>query len=171
MTESDDTRREIGDALTERRVEISPEYKNLSAFSRATGVNYKNLQRIESGADHRFSTGTLLELDRAYQYPAGTIRSMLDGSSPPTPPLEGPLLVPRGTRPAIEEAEPTLRLRGAPPLRAGETLEGWPRDDGQWHYHYVEDGEELDIRLPAEADTPLEDVVRRLRAMAAIAAM
>ena len=172
MTDSDENRRQTGETLTQRRVELSPEWKNLSAFSRATGVTYKTLQRIEGGVDHRFSTGTLLELDGAYQYPAGTIRALLDGAAPPTESPAGPLIVPRDSRPPIEkESEPSLHLRDRNPLADGETLEGWPLPEGgQWHYRFTTtDG--LDLRMPVDEDTPLEDVVKRMRAMAAVARM
>ncbi|MGW9447065.1 helix-turn-helix domain-containing protein [Bacillus mobilis] len=172
MTDSDENRRHTGEALTQRRVELSPEWKNLSEFSRATGVTYKTLQRIEGGVDHRFSTGTLLELDRAYQYPAGTIRGMLDGAAPPTETPAGPLLVPRDSRPPIERAsEPSLRMRNRAPLTDGEALEGWPLPKGdQWHYRFTTtDG--LDLRMPVDEGTSLDDVVKRMRAMAAVARM
>lgn len=162
MTDSDGDRRHVREVLTQRRQDLSPEYKKLAAFSRATGVNYKTLQRLESGAEHTFATGTLLELDRAYQYPSGTIARLIEGHAPPT----GPILVPAGGRPPIEATDPELRLRDKPPLRDGELLEAWVRPDGKWHYHYASDG--LDLRTSFDASIPLEDAVRKLRAMAAI---
>lgn len=168
MTDSDENRQQTAKALAERRVYLAPEYKSLAAFSRATGINYRTLQRIEAGREHRFSEGTLLALDRAYQYPPGTIRHMLDGASPPTDAPPGPILVPRGERPPIEDAEPELRLHEKPPLRDGEALEAWVRDDGRWHYHYIAE-DELDLRTSFDAGVTLVDVVRRLRGMAAIA--
>lgn len=167
MTESSDNRGKTGEKLTHRRVDINPEYRNLSEFARATGINYKTLQRIESGADHRFSRGTLLALDQAYRYPPGTIEHMLaTGEEPP--------LVPRGTRPPIESDEPGLRIVETPPLERGELLEGWPIDEGRTHYHYRDSRDAdtpLDIRMIMDSSTPLEDVVKRMRAMAAIGRM
>ncbi|ASU83530.1 XRE family transcriptional regulator [Nocardiopsis gilva YIM 90087] len=70
----------LASMLKARRVQVG--YKSLAALSRETGVNYKTLQRAERGAPHPFTQGTLYEIDRAYQYEAGSIQRILDGGDP-----------------------------------------------------------------------------------------
>lgn len=171
MTDSSEIRRRVAQTLTQRRIELAPEYKNLRAFSRATGVNYKTLQRIESDADHRFSTGTLLELDQAYQLEFGSLQNMLDGGDP-TPLQETPTHVPSGSRHPIETTTPELRLEGPPTLRDGEKLTAWALDAGHWHHRFettAHGAPVLQVVTTLPHDLSLDEALKRLRMMARIA--
>lgn len=131
MTSSDDVWVDLARRLRTRRVELDPRYKNLSEFSRATGVNYKTLQRAEGGKHHVFGRSTLVELDIAYGFPPGTIESILVGEPVPATGDAVPLSAPPSPSgdPANEEWDGLLS--GEPHLRDGEVLR-WRRLDDQW---------------------------------------
>lgn len=171
MTDSNDNgdiRRELRAFLTMRRTDINPAYRSLAKFSRDTGVNYKTLQRIESKSTrHRFSSGTLLELDRAYQLPPGTIERALEGSNPPT--IEIARLPDPPGRPPVEDTEPHIRLRGTPTLNPGEELTAWRMDDGRLHCRYTH-GEDV-LTAPVPGSITVEEIVKRMRMMADLAGM
>lgn len=126
MTNSDDVWLDLARRLRTRRVELDPRYKNLSEFSRATGVNYKTLQRAEGGRQHTFGRGTLVELDLAYEFPPGTIEAILVGESTPAAGGAAPLSAsPHDSGdPADEQWDGYLA--GEPHLREGEVLR-WRR--------------------------------------------
>lgn len=168
--ENGDIRRELRTFLTARRIDINPTYENLKEFSRATGIHYKTLQRIESeNSDHRFSDATLLKLDRAYQIPPETIRNILEGHDPPEI-IEIAELPRHPGRPPIEAREPDIHLRGAPTLDPGEELTVWHMDDGRLHCRYTNrDGDVF--TAPVTGGLEVEEVVKRVRMMADLAGM
>lgn len=165
MTESSDIRRNLRAFLTARRTAIKPEYKNLKGFSRDTGITYKTLQRVESETStHQFSSGTMLELDDAYQLPRGSIERMLAGQAPPGP-LEITRMPKRPERHPIENGEPHIKLRGLPTLQQGEELTAWRMEDGRLHFRYVTpSGDEHSG--PVSGNIPVEEVVKRVRMIA-----
>ena len=173
MTERSDTgdiRRKLRAFLTMRRSDLHPAYENLKEFSRATDTHYKTLQRVESETStHRFSDGTLLKLDRAYQIPPGTIRRILEGETPPQI-TEIAVLPRRPDRPPIEGRDPDIHLRGAPTLGPGEELTAWHMDDGRLHCRYTSQSGDV-FTAPVTGGLPIEEVVKRVRMMADLAGM
>lgn len=169
-SDNGDIRRKLRAFLTMRRSDIHPVYENLKEFSRATNTHYKTLQRIESETStHRFSDGTLLKLDRAYQIPPGTIQRILEGEAPPEI-TEITQLSQRPARPAIESREPDVHLRGAPTLDPGEELTAWHMEDGRLHCRYTTATGDI-FTAPVTGGLPLEEVVKRVRMMADLAGM
>lgn len=173
MTHSNDNgdiRRKLRAFLTMRRVGIDRSYENLTEFSRATGVNYKTLQRIESeSSTHRFSDGTLLKLDHAYQIPPGTIARIIAGGEPPHI-TEITELPHRPGRPPIESRDPDIHLRGTPTLDPGEELAAWHKDDGRLHCRYTNRHGDV-FTAPVTGNLPIDEVVKRVRMMADLAGM
>lgn len=173
MTHSNDNgdiRRKLRAFLTARRIDIHPSYENLKEFSRATGVNYKTLQRIESETStHRFSDGTLLKLDRVYRIPPGTIAHILAGHTPPEPIEITRLTAPPG-RPPVEDTEPHIHLRGTPTLNPDEELTAWRMDDGRLHCRYTTPRGDV-LTAPVPGSITVEEIVKRMRMMADLAGM
>lgn len=168
--ENGDIRRKLRAFLTMRRSDLHPAYENLKEFSRATGIHYKTLQRIESEtSSHRFSDATLLKLDRAYRIPPETIRNILEDGQPPEI-TEIAQLDQRPERPAIERREPDIHLRGAPTLHAGEELTAWHMEDSRLHCRYTTATGDV-FTAPVTGGLPLEEVVKRVRMMADLAGM
>lgn len=169
-SDNGDTRRKLRAFLTMRRSDIHPAYENLKEFSRATSTHYKTLQRIESETStHRFSDGTLLKLDRAYQIPPGTIQRILEGENPPE--ITEIASLPRHPgRPTIEDREPDIHLRGEPTLDPGEELTAWHMDDGRLHCRYTNATGDV-FTAPITGGLPIEEVVKRVRMMADLAGM
>lgn len=166
-SDNGDIRRKLRAFLTMRRSDLHPAYENLKEFSRATGIHYKTLQRIESETTtHRFSDATLLKLDRAYRIPPESIRNILEGGQPP----EIAQLDQRPERPAIERREPDIHLRGAPTLSPGEELTAWHMDDGRLHCRYTSADGDI-FTAPITGGLPIEEVVKRVRMMADLAGM
>lgn len=173
MTKSDERWERAAKVLAARRVQLDPAYKNLTAFGRDTGVTYKTLQRAEAGTPHNFSSGTLLELDRAYRYQPGSTEALLSGGDP-TPIPEEPPMVPAGGTPRPEGGDPDQYIKGAHPLEDGEELRVWKRDDGRLQYRFTKtdsDGHFAAVSAAYPAELPLEAVVKRMRTSADVALM
>jgi hypothetical protein len=75
-------RERLGSLLKQRRVELGIQYKNRSLFAAETGLNYRLLQDIENAARDNFEDVTLLAVDRAYQWQAGSSARVLAGGDP-----------------------------------------------------------------------------------------
>jgi len=156
-----DQRKQLGTLIDDHILASGKEYR---AVAKEAGISVETLGKARRG--ETVNTRSLRKIEDALGWAPGTSSHILAGTTPPARTDLGPLMVPRGGRPPIEDTDPELRLEGKAPLREGEVLEAWVRDDSQWHYHYAT--EDLDLRTAFEAGLPLEDAVRKLRAMAAI---
>jgi transcriptional regulator with XRE-family HTH domain len=107
---SAEDRKRLGDALTARRVAVSPAWANRAEFIRATGISKKLAERLETGQAGNFRTSTLAVIAQACRVTLESIAATLDGGS----------LIPAAEpRPAEDRADATVSvLEGA--LSAGE---------------------------------------------------
>lgn len=162
-----DARTRLGQGIEARIAHLDAEYQHIAQTAK---VSIETLAKARTGK--YVGPRSLAKISRALGWPPGTAEGVLKGTHD-VPAPDAPLHVPRGTRPSIEEGEPDLRLRDAPPLAPGESLEGWPLDSDRWHYHYRSTELEgpVDIRLALDVGVGLEDVVKKMRAMAVVARM
>ncbi|MFJ9558217.1 hypothetical protein ACIRPH_30805 [Nocardiopsis sp. NPDC101807] len=156
-----DQRKQLGTLIDDHILVSGKEYRTVAAEA---GVSVETLGKARRG--EKINARSLRKIEAALGWAPGASDHILAGTTPPAATDPGPLLVPRGGRPPIEDTDPELRLEGKAPLRDGELLEAWVRDDDKWHYHYAT--ADLDLRTAFEAGLSLEDAVRKLRAMAAI---
>lgn len=77
---SREARERLGDALTARRVEVSPAWANRAEFLRVTGLNKKLVERLELGQPANYRPSTQALVARAYQVTAASLRQVLDGT-------------------------------------------------------------------------------------------
>lgn len=156
-----DQRKQLGTLIDDHVLASGEEYRS---FATRAGISVETLGKARRG--EKVNTRTLRKIESALGWSPGAAEHILAGTTPPANTEPGPVMVPRGSRPAIEEGEPELRIHGKAPLREDETLAAWVRDDGKWHYHYT--APDVVLRTPFEADLSLEGVIRKFRAMAAI---
>ena len=78
---SAEDRKRLGDALTARRVAVSPAWANRAEFIRATGISKKLAERLETGWPGSYRTSTLAVVARAYRVTLESIGATLDGGS------------------------------------------------------------------------------------------
>lgn len=160
-----DARTRLGQGIEARIAYLDAEYKQIAQTAK---VSIETLAKARTGKV--VGSRSLAKISRALGWPPGAAEAALGGAE--VPPPDAPMHVPRDSRPEIEEGDPDLRLRDAPPLGAGESLEGWPLEDGQWHYHYRTTGprgQPIDIRLTLDPALTLEDVAKLMRGSAAVA--
>lgn len=157
-----DQRKHLGTLIDDHILASGKEYR---AVAKEAGVSVETLGKARRG--EKINARSLRRIEAALGWGPGAAEHILAGTTPPANAEGGPVMVPRGSRPAIEEGEPELRIQGKAPLRDDETLAAWVRDDGKWHYCYVGPGVEH-LRTPFDAELSLEDVIRKFRAMAAI---
>ena len=69
----------LGEALTERRVQIEPRYKNLRLFARETGLNWRLLFDIEHHKRETFEPETLMAIASAYRVTYRSVRDFRAG--------------------------------------------------------------------------------------------
>lgn len=158
-----DQRKQLGTLIDDHILASGKEYRTVA---KEAGVSVETLGKARRG--EKINARSLRRIESAIGWAPGAAEHILAGTTPPANTDPGPVMVPRGSRPAIEEGEPELRIQGKVPLREDETLAAWVRDDGKWHYHYTATQTDADLSTPFDADLPLEDVARKLRAMAAI---
>jgi hypothetical protein len=76
---SDPVWQQLGDALSRRRVELDPRYRNLALFARERGLNERLVSDIEHGRRGGYRKGTRTALEIAYGLGAGTIDRFIAG--------------------------------------------------------------------------------------------
>jgi hypothetical protein len=156
-----DQRKRLGTLIDDHILASGKGYRTVA---KEAGISIETLAKVRRG--EKVSARTLRRTELAIGWAAGASEHILAGTTPPANTEEGPVMVPRGSRPAIEEGTPELSIQSEAPLRDDETLTAWVRPDGQWHCYYVAPGTEL--RAPFDAGLPLVNIVRKFRAMAAI---
>lgn len=72
----------LGRSLTRRRVELDPSYANRAEFLRATGLNKKFIERLETASPANYRDATLAKAELAYRWEEGSIRGVLEGREP-----------------------------------------------------------------------------------------
>lgn len=162
-----DQRKRLGTTIDNHILATGEEYR---AFAKRAEVSVETLAKARRG--EKINDRSLRRIENALGWPPGTAETILAGGAPPT--STEPPRVPRDTRPPVEADDPRVRLEGTPPLEPHELLEGWPIDGGRTHYHYRDSRDAdapLDIRMIMGSSTPLEDVVKRMRAMTGIGRM
>lgn len=69
----------LAEALIARRVAISPAYANRAEFIRASGLNKKLVERLETGHPGNYRTSTLALVARAYEVTLDSVSAPLHG--------------------------------------------------------------------------------------------
>lgn len=79
--------RELGGALMERRIELSPRYKNRRLFSEDRQIGYRLVYDLEENRRTNFARSTMLDIARAYHVTAASIERKLhqQGELEPAP--------------------------------------------------------------------------------------
>lgn len=130
---SAEDRKRLGDALTARRVAVSPAWANRAEFIRATGISKKLAERLETGWPGSYRTSTLAVVAQAYQVTLESIGATLDGGSlvpAAEPPTDGErkasVTVLRG---ALSAGERYILEADLPPDFAAEMVKAWREYD------------------------------------------
>lgn len=69
----------LGRLLKNRRLQIDPDYSNLTRFCKDRGIDYRLAWDIEKGARTNYRDVTLAGVEAAYQLEAGSISTSLSG--------------------------------------------------------------------------------------------
>ena len=79
-------RKRLGDLLIRRRVELDPRFRNRAEFQRATGIDYRLIQDLETGAMNRqkYAPSTIALFEHAYRWEPGSFMRVLAGGDPVT---------------------------------------------------------------------------------------
>ncbi|MEV8510846.1 hypothetical protein [Dactylosporangium sp. NPDC051484] len=118
---------DLGKAITQRRVELG--HHTLVSFSKIVGLSTRILGDLEGGRRDSYDPATLVRIERALRWPAGTVDAVLAGRPVPTDPQAvavtlsaSPALTVSGSR----NPEPSRReIHGGQPIRqvrVGDTV-------------------------------------------------
>ena len=72
----------LGEMLEARRVQLDPRYKTLKTFAEEREIDYRLAWDIEHAARTNYRRPTLIGIDAAYGWEAGSIQKVLEGGRP-----------------------------------------------------------------------------------------
>lgn len=127
MSYPEEAWKRLGDLLTERRVQISPEYRNRLKFAAETGLNERLVSDLERGRRTSYRDTSLQAVEIAYQLQPGNItRALRGGGLEPSepavrvsPPTEAPEYRPAAVP---DDRRVTVELPAGPDLSMDEAI-------------------------------------------------
>lgn len=147
----------VGCAIDKHIVNLGLEY---AKFAEHAGISNPTLIKVRRGQEVR--PKILRKVEIGCGWAPGSLNQIARGGQPTSSPS-----VSASASVALREPRPCLALHGTTPLRPGEVLRAWERPEGgalRYQFTRPLDHPDLAVTAPFSASTPVDQVVRIMRA-------